>query len=94
MGDALHSAPSGPEAFGAALVAEGLLLPMGVPGLYGRSALLEGIIEGVDRLVLRAGASDGADGMRFPATIPRRVLERSDYLRSFRSGAGTSMQAL
>jgi seryl-tRNA synthetase len=89
MGDALHSSPQGPEAFGAALVAEGLLLPMGVPGLYGRSALLEAIIDGVDRLVLRAGAADGAEGLRFPPTIPRRVLERSNYLRSFPHLTGT-----
>ena len=81
MGDALRSGT--PAGFGAALVAEGLLVPMGVAGLYGRDARLEGIIEGVDRLVLRAGMADGAEMLRFPPTIPRRVLERSDYLRSF-----------
>jgi len=88
MGDALRAAPSS-AAFGAALVGEGLLVPMGVPGLYGRDERLEGIITGVDRLVLRAGAADGAEPLRFPPTIPRSVLERSDYLRSFPHLAGT-----
>ena len=89
MGDALRHPPASPAAFGAALAAEGLLVPMGVPGLYGRSAQLEAIIDGVDRLVLRAGAIDGAQVLRFPPMIPRRVLERSDYLRSFPHLTGT-----
>jgi seryl-tRNA synthetase len=89
MGDARRSPPAALEAFGAALVADGLLVPMGVPGLYGGSAALEAVIDGVDRLVLRAGATDGAEGLRFPPTIPRRVLERSDYLRSFPHLTGT-----
>jgi len=87
MGDALRA--DTPAGFGAALVAEGLLVPMGVAGLYGRDARLEAIIEGVDRLVLRAGMADGAASLRFPPTIPRDVLERSDYLRSFPHLTGT-----
>ena len=87
MGDALRA--DTPAGFGAALVAEGLLVPMGVAGLYGRDARLEALIEGVDRLVLRAGMADGAASLRFPPTIPRDVLERSDYLRSFPHLTGT-----
>ncbi|MFL5505811.1 MAG: amino acid--[acyl-carrier-protein] ligase [Gemmatimonadales bacterium] len=87
MGDALRA--DTPAGFGAALVAEGLLVPMGVAGLYGRDARLEAVIEGVDRLVLRAGMADGAASLRFPPTIPRDVLERSDYLRSFPHLTGT-----
>jgi len=87
MGDALRA--DTPAGFGAALVAEGLLVPMGVAGLYGRDARLEALIEGVDRLVLRAGMADGAASLRFPPTIPRSVLERSDYLRSFPHLTGT-----
>ena len=87
MGDALRA--DTPAGFGAALVAEGLLVPMGVAGLYGRDARLEAVIEGVDRLVLRAGMADGAASLRFPPTIPRGVLERSDYLRSFPHLTGT-----
>ena len=87
MGDALKA--DTPAGFGAALVAEGLLVPMGVAGLYGRDARLEAVIEGVDRLVLRAGMADGAASLRFPPTIPRDVLERSDYLRSFPHLTGT-----
>lgn len=88
MGDPLRAASS-PAAFGAALVTDGLLVPMGVPGLFGRDARLETIIEGVDRLVTRAGAADDAQVLRFPPTIPRQVLERSDYLRSFPHLAGS-----
>ena len=87
MGDALRA--DTPAGFGAALVAEGLLVPMGVPGLYGRDGRLEAVIDGVDRLVLRAGMADGATSLRFPPTIPRGVLERSDYLRSFPHLTGT-----
>lgn len=70
------------------LVAHGLLIPQGVKGLYGRSGTMEGVLEAFDRLVTRAGASDGADVMRFPPIINRKHFERSDYLKSFPNLAG------
>jgi seryl-tRNA synthetase len=65
------------------LLAAGLLLPTGVEGLYGRSATLEGVLEGVSRLATQAGADLGAEKVRFPPLISRTFIERSDYLTSF-----------
>ena len=38
------------------LVDAGLLIPLGVPGLYGRSGVFEGVIEHFERFVTRMGA--------------------------------------
>jgi seryl-tRNA synthetase len=71
------------------LVAHGLLIPMGVDGLYGRSGVFEDVIERLNDLVTRNGDRDGAEIMRFPPSISRRHLEESDYLRSFPQLVGT-----
>ncbi len=60
-----------------------LLTPSGVPGVYGRSAAFEGIIEGFDAWVTKCAKQDGADFMRFPPLVTRTNFEKSDYLRSF-----------
>ena len=72
-----------------ALVREGLLIPSGVPGVYGRSGVFEDVIQRFDQFVTRAGAADGAAVMRFPSLLPRAHFERSDYLKSFPHLAGT-----
>jgi seryl-tRNA synthetase len=71
------------------LVRHGLLIPSGVPGVYGRSFDFEDTIERVDRLVTVYGAADGADVMRFPPIINRAHFEKSGYLKSFPHLAGT-----
>jgi seryl-tRNA synthetase len=71
------------------LIAHRLLIPSGVPGVYGRSGVFEGIIEGADRLATRLGKDDGADVMRFPPILNRAHFEKSDYLKSFPQLAGT-----
>ena len=71
------------ESFRSALVDAGLLLPLGTDGLYGRSGVLEGVIDGIAAMVCRLAANDGAALVRFPPVIPRWVFERTDYLRSF-----------
>jgi seryl-tRNA synthetase len=76
-------------AFLAELIESGLLLPSGVPGIYGHSAVFEGVRSVLDaRLSAEAGAR-GAESLRFPPVLPRRQLEASGYLDSFPHLAGT-----
>jgi seryl-tRNA synthetase len=58
-------------------VEAGLLIPSGVPGLYGLSGRFEGVIEAFERLVTRRGSHLNAEVMRFPA-----IMNRADYLRT------------
>ncbi|MCW5746797.1 MAG: amino acid--[acyl-carrier-protein] ligase [Alphaproteobacteria bacterium] len=76
-------------AFRDALIAHGLLIPMGVDGMYGRSGLFEDVIERFLALVARHGGQDGAEVMRFPPAINRADFEGSGYLKSFPQLAGT-----
>ncbi|HYG84931.1 MAG TPA: amino acid--[acyl-carrier-protein] ligase [Azospirillum sp.] len=76
-------------AFRDALVRHGLLIPTGVEGLYGRSGILEDVIERFNALVSDRGRGDGAEVMRFPPALNRRHFEESEYLKSFPRLAGT-----
>jgi seryl-tRNA synthetase len=71
------------------LVAQGLLVPTGVPGVFGRSGTFELVAERFGRLVTEAGAGARPEVLRFPPVIPRAVLERSEYLKSFPHLAGS-----
>jgi seryl-tRNA synthetase len=71
------------------LVAHGLLVDTGVPGVYGRDGAFEDVRMRFDALVTRTAASDGAEPLRFPPVIPRRQLELTGYLKSFPHLAGT-----
>lgn len=70
-------------AFLEALTAAGLLIPSGVPGVYGRGSVFEDVREAVDALVTRHGVTDGAERLRFPPVLPKRNLEDTGYLKSF-----------
>ena len=72
-----------------ALIERGLLIPSGVPGVYGRGSAFEAVRVGVDRAVDRAAAPDRAETMRFPPLLPRRQLEALGYLKNFPHLAGT-----
>ncbi|WP_448191629.1 amino acid--[acyl-carrier-protein] ligase [Azospirillum sp. sgz301742] len=76
-------------AFRDALVRHGLLIPMGVEGLYGRSGLFEDVVERFNALISEWGRDDGAEVMRFPPALNRRHFEQSEYLNSFPQLAGT-----
>ncbi|MGV0735341.1 amino acid--[acyl-carrier-protein] ligase [Mycobacterium syngnathidarum] len=68
------------------LVATGLLVPMGIDGLYGRGAVFEDIVDGVDYAVRRKGTEvygDRAKVLRFPPVFPRDQFEKTDYIASF-----------
>ncbi|MBH0119996.1 hypothetical protein I0Q12_10890, partial [Rhodococcus sp. CX] len=42
------------------LIAAGLLVETGVPGLYGRSGVFEDLVDGIDRVVVAAGPGRAA----------------------------------
>ncbi|HEX2017214.1 MAG TPA: amino acid--[acyl-carrier-protein] ligase [Solirubrobacteraceae bacterium] len=71
------------------LVAAGLLIDSGVPGIYGRGAAFESVRSAFDDLVTRAAQPDAPEQLRFPPVLPRRNLESTGYLKSFPHLAGT-----
>ena len=83
------AATSEQHAFLLELIAHGLYLPSGEPGIYGRGSTFERVRNGFDALVSRIAAPDNADTPRFPPIIPRRTLERAGYLKSFPNLCGS-----
>ena len=73
----------------AELTGAGLLIPTGVPGVYGRGAAFEDVRLRFGSLVERRSEADGAERIRFPPLVPRRHLEDIGYLRSFPHLVGT-----
>lgn len=65
------------------MVAHGLIVPVGVPGAFGRGAVFEDVLEHFNLLISRISHHDGAEVFTFPPVIDRRVLERVHYLDSF-----------
>ncbi len=76
-------------AFRDQLIAAGLLIPTGVDGLYGRSALYEQVADGLEAAISRMTADDGAERMRFPPLLSRQEFLASGYLKGFPHLAGT-----
>jgi len=76
-------------AFLAALIEAGLFVPTGVKGVYGRGSQFEAVRFGLDDLITRSAVDERAEVLHFPPVIPRRMLESSEYLRSFPHLAGT-----
>jgi seryl-tRNA synthetase len=70
------------------LVAHRLIIPVGVPGIFGRGAVFEEVLRRFDSFLSRVAEKDGAEVMLFPPTLDRRVLEKSEYLDSFPNLAG------
>ncbi len=64
-------------------VAAGLLIPSGVPGLYGRSGVFEAVIEQFEQLVTRRAAHLKSEVMRFPPILNRQHYLRTDHLETF-----------
>ena len=71
------------------LLEAGLLISMGVDGLYGRSGTFERIVEGINIAFSRVGDRDKPDVMRFPPGIGKWQLEQSGYLKSSPQLVGT-----
>jgi seryl-tRNA synthetase len=71
------------RAFLADLVSAGLLIPSGVPGVHGTSAVFEDVRLAFERLFAQVAAQDRPEQLRFPPVFPRRDLESIGYLESF-----------
>jgi seryl-tRNA synthetase len=71
------------------LIANGLLLPSGVPGVYGHGAVFEDVRGRLDERLSAEATALGAERLRFPPVLPRRQLENSGYLASFPHLAGS-----
>jgi seryl-tRNA synthetase len=71
------------------LVKSGLIIPVGVQGIFGRNAVFESVLRAFDDYVSRVAIDDGAERMLFPPTLDRRVFEKSEFLDSFPQLAGT-----
>jgi seryl-tRNA synthetase len=63
-------------------IAEALLLPTGIDGVYARTALFEQIVGALGGFISRHREGD-TEVLRFPPVMSRRQLEKSGYLQSF-----------
>ena len=64
------------------LVSSGLIIPTGEPGVFGRSAVFEDVLERFNGLVSQLAAKDGAEKFTFPPTLARSVFEKSGFMKS------------
>jgi seryl-tRNA synthetase len=76
------------QAFHDGLVQHGLIIPVGVPGIFGRNEVFEDILERFNGLITDLARADRAEVFTFPPVIDRKILERVDYLDSFPNLAG------
>ncbi|MFY9695382.1 MAG: amino acid--[acyl-carrier-protein] ligase [Xanthobacteraceae bacterium] len=63
-------------------IAEALLLPSGIDGVYARTAVFEQVVDGLTTLISYYRKAD-TEVLRFPPVMSRRQLEKSGYLKSF-----------
>jgi seryl-tRNA synthetase len=78
-----------PLKFQEGLVAAGLIVPVGVEGIFGRNHVFEDVLERFNAQVTVLAKDDGAEYFVYPPVIDRKVLEKSDYMDSFPHLAGT-----
>jgi seryl-tRNA synthetase len=89
MSNEVRPATADQTAFLEELVAAGLLIQSGVPGVYGHGQAYERVIEQLSNLVSDLGAAAGASKLRFPPIVPRHALETNGYVGNFPHLAGT-----
>jgi len=77
------------ENFYAGLVENGLIIPTGIKGGYGRGQVFEEILRRFNDLVTRTAAADGAEELMFPPIIPRTLIEKVGYMDNFPQLAGS-----
>jgi seryl-tRNA synthetase len=63
-------------------IAEALLLPSGIDGVYARTATFEQVINGLIDLISQY-RDPNTEVLRFPPVMSRRQVEKSGYLKSF-----------
>src|SRR3954463_7198316 len=81
----IHAKPEG-DAYGAfreQLLGAGLLVDLGVPGLYGRGRDFEHVIDRFDAIVSREGAKLAPELMRPPPVFSRENYEKIDHIHNF-----------
>lgn len=71
------------DGFYQGLVRNGLIVPVGVQGAFGRGAVFEDVLERFNGMVSKLSAADGAEHFTFPPVINRQVLQKVHYLDSF-----------
>ncbi len=71
------------DSFYNGMVEHGLIIPVGVPGAFGRGAVFEEVLERFNAQVSKLSRDDGAEVYTFPPIIDRSILERVHYLDSF-----------
>ncbi len=65
------------------LTEAGILLPLGVPGLYGHSGVFEDVIDHFERVVTRHGAPLKPEVLRFPAILARKHYLQTTHIENF-----------
>jgi seryl-tRNA synthetase len=65
------------------LTRAGLLIPLGVPGVYGRSGVFEGVVERFERFITRMGTHLKPEVMRFPPVFARKDYCCIDHMENF-----------
>jgi seryl-tRNA synthetase len=63
-------------------IAEALLLPSGIDGVYARTAVFERVVDGLTDLISEY-RDPNTEVLRFPPVMSRRQVEKSGYLKSF-----------
>lgn len=84
--DARSALDSAHAQFQRDLLDAGLLVPMGIDGLYGRGEMFEKVIEGIDHAVTTKAAEvhgGRPQVLRFPPIYARENFERTGYISSF-----------
>jgi seryl-tRNA synthetase len=61
----------------------GILLPLGVPGLFGHSGVFEDVIDRFERLVTKHGATLKPEVLRFPAIFSRQHYLQTTHIENF-----------
>jgi seryl-tRNA synthetase len=77
------------DSFYRGLVEHGLIVPVRVPGAFGRGAVFEDVLEHLNALITQISQGDHAEVYTFPPVIDRTIIEKTDYLDSFPNLAGT-----
>ncbi len=71
------------QAFLDELTAAGLLVPLGVQGIYGYGGVFDEVLQSFDRLVTRRAAHFKSEVMRLPGVLSREHYLKTTHLESF-----------
>ena len=71
------------------LIASGLLIESGVPGVYGHGESFERVRERLEQRITAEARDRGAIKLRFPPVVPTRDVEANGYVGNFPHLVGT-----